>query len=155
MKFFTPYTNNHKTIYEPKCSKIVQDYILDESSGELVPSGTINQYERTQSYHESTKLSCKLARFGLGDALALGVPHDCNVDFSGVSADLREVLDSRKNIQNQFNAFPAELRQLFNNDFATFEEAVKSGNADRLVTEYIGKLADSNNGKVSEPTPTT
>lgn len=141
MKFYSPYINPRSSLPEPECSKFIKDYILDEASQELIESGSTNFYERIQSYHESSKLSCKLARFGLGDTYALGVPRDCDIDLSGIPGDLREVLDSRSHIQEQFNAFPAELRKLFSDSFSIFEKSVSEGTADSILRDFLGKLS--------------
>lgn len=141
-KFFSPYLNPRSSLPEPECSKFIKDYILDEASDELIESGSTNFYERIQSFYESSKLSCKLARFGLGDVNALGIPRDCDINLSGIPSDLREILDSRAHIQEQFNAFPSELRNLFSNSFSVFEKSVKEGSADSILRDFLGKLSN-------------
>lgn len=154
MKFFSSYNPKPSKAHEP-CPKDKQDYILDEDTGELVPSGRINTYERTQSYHESCTLSFKLKRFAMGEATALGSPVSCDIDLSGVPGDLRSILDSRKEIVKKFSAFPAELRNLFNNSFEFFEESVRQGSADKRIADFLGELATKQHVKPPESTPTT
>lgn len=152
MKFFTAY-EPAASLPEPQCPKEVPDFILDEESDTLVNCGTIPFYERIQSYHESTRLSTKLKRLSMGDSTALGVGNNSSGDFSGAPADLRQVLDSRKKVKEDFNALSGELRAVFNNDFNEFEKSVREGTAERRVFERLTASRANTGGPSTEPSP--
>lgn len=138
MKFYSAY-NRPPANAEPKCPKEVQDYILDIETNALVCSGTIPFYERIQSFHDSTRLSTKLKRFASGDSTALGAGIARDSDFSGAPTDLRQVLDLRQKINQDFTALPNDIRQLFGNNVASFEAAVKDGTAERRIFDHLTK----------------
>lgn len=135
MKFYTPYSPPPSKPH-PSFPFEIKDYIKDSSTGELVECGTIPIYERIQSYHESTTLTYKLKRLAMGDNSALGLPSDSYGDYTEVPTDLRQILDARKKIIQDFNNLPDDLRKVFNNDFNLFEESVKDGTAERRIYDY-------------------
>lgn len=136
MKFYSSYDRPPSEPHK-ECPKVMDDFVLDEDSGELVKVGVIPFYERIQSYHESTTLSAKLKRFAMGDSLALGTPNNNYGDFTCMPTDLRQVLDSRKKVIEDFNNLSPDIRNIFNNDFDAFEQSVKSGTAERRIYDYL------------------
>lgn len=136
MKFYSSYNRPPSRAHE-ECPKEMQDYIKDETTGELVPSGKIPFYERIQSHYESSTLAAKLKRFAMGDNSALGVPSDSYGDFTGMPTDLRQILDSRQKVHQDFANLPDDIRAIFNNDFDSFESAVKDGTAERRIVEQL------------------
>lgn len=154
MKFYSAY-DPAPALPEPECPREVPDFILDEETDTLVTCGTIPFYERIQSYHESTKLSTKLKRFTMGDTTALGVGDSSSSDFTGAPADLRQVLDARKKITEDFKSLSSELRGVFNNNFDEFEKSVREGTAERRIYEQLtnSRSSSKSGGPASEPSP--
>lgn len=143
MKFFSSYNRPPSKAHEP-CPTVVDDFVKDSASGELVKVGQIPFYERIQSYHDSTTLSAKLKRFSMGDSSALGMPGGSSGDFSQVPSDLRSILDARQKVYEDFQGLDASLRGIFSDDFNEFEKSVRDGTAERRIYEY-------NKSKASQP----
>lgn len=138
MKFYSSYNAAPRKVHS-KCPRTEIDYIKDITTGELVACGEIPIYERIQSYHDSTCLTSKLKRFALGDSSTLGSAGGSFGDFTNMPSDLRQVLDSRKKIEQDFASLPGDIRGIFEDSYTKFEEAVRNGTAERLIAESYAR----------------
>lgn len=136
MKFFSSYDPPPRKVHE-KCPFEIPDYILDETTGELEPAGTIPFYKEIQSYADSCRLDYKLKKFAMGDTSILNGAAGIYGDFTDAPTDLRQILDSRKKLNKDFTELPEAVRALFGDSFDEFEKSVKDGTAERILGDYF------------------
>ena len=138
---------------EPKCSKVLQDYVYDPKEHKLHKAGEIKIYEEIQSHYESTKLSDKLRRAALGDPFALGSPSGAYIDTTNIPTNLAEVLNQKQTAQRQFEQLPDELKQLFNGNFAEFVKCVEDGSYQQRLLDFARSKSgtDGNSNPGTDP----
>lgn len=142
MKFNTAYAPG-SSLPEPEGLKVIPEYTLNESTGNLEKIGDIPFYDRIQSHYESTRLDYKLRQYQLGNTLALGVPSGTFGDFSGQPTNLAQVLNSKQNAQQQFEQLPAGIKQLFNGSYADFVASLEDGSYEAKLGEYAKSVIDA------------
>lgn len=122
------------------------NYDRDKASDESGLDCSVEASMTQQSFAEECDINVLVARFGLGQALPVGMVPPTYGDFSGVD-DYQSALDAIISAQERFMQMPAQVRSRFHNDpqeFVEFcsdaknqDEAVKLG----LALPQIADLA--------------
>lgn len=135
MKFRKNYEKSCSTA-EPKCPQELQDYEYDKTSRKLVPTKKIEFYKEIQSYYESTRIDVKLKRFSMGDPGALGCPGGSYGDFTDLPSNLAEVLTFQQSAESSFSKLPADVRAIFNNNYAEFIASIEDGSYQQKLIDF-------------------
>lgn len=72
----------------------------------------------------------------MGDYTALGCDGGAYGDFTNIPTNLACVLNAKETAKQGFFGLPAEVRELFNNDFALFIRSIEDGTYEQRLIDY-------------------
>lgn len=143
MKFRCSY--DRARTYCPSGSRLRQTYTRG-ADGSLVEAGVEDVFDSIQKAGDGLALADLIRRAERGDQTAIPDPVDSFVDITGAPKDLLEAHMMLSDAKSKYDALPANVKSVFNNDFATMLSAIGDGS----VVDKLSQLA-----KVASPTPTT
>ena len=117
-KFYTQYKRPDITPTNAgnRFLEVYQEEITKEGSRNLVPIGKTNVYDRIQEDLESTKIENILKAVALGDYSALKTVEPVYIDATTFPKTLMEAQNIVVKAKQQFETFPPEVREQFDND---------------------------------------
>lgn len=141
--FRNKYKDEYKGIPSVTGDKIVDTYVLDEKTGNLVFAGKDNIYEYIQSFKNSTDINIILKQLEVGDDSRLHAKKGMYLDVSNLPKNATELHKSSIYARTQYNNLPQELRD----KFGSFDEFINAdGNFVRnVLDDYNNQLSLSNN----------
>lgn len=136
MDFYSSY-NPPKTIASNPGCRYSPEYKLakDDDSGEefLVKIGETDNYANIQSFAASVDIGTRLARFMNGDETALQGANGVYADLRGVPSNYADAARMAVNAAKMFDELPADVREVFGNDFSNFKYEFTRGNVERKI----------------------
>lgn len=139
MKFRSAYDRERKI--SPSGSRLRQTYTRG-ADGSLIEAGVEDVFDSIQKAGEGLALADLVRRAERGDETAIPAPVDSFVDITGAPKDLLEAHTMLSDARAKYDALPANVKAVFNNDFHTMLTAIGDGS----VVEKLSQLA-----KVSSP----
>lgn len=116
---------------------IVRGWIYKDGEYQYLPKGSPhNHYEETQAARDSVDLKKILARYEAGDASALDRVNGFYLDTVELPRSIGEMYDAMSNAQSVFEAMPAEIREQYGNNPATFWKAYGTETFDNFLNDY-------------------
>lgn len=142
MNLYSPYNRQEPRKYAqkkfPKTQDVYED-IFDEKEKRLITKKTdVNLfYDEIQEATESVYLPSILEKYKIDINKKALIEIDTNVmDVRDMPTDMLGMMSFITNQQLKFQKLPAELKKQFNNNYITFLEAGKTGQAQKMIEEY-------------------
>lgn len=131
MKFRSAYDRSSKPVSCPRGSRYRQMYIKKIYDGKAVleKAGVEDVYDSIQKAAPGNLIEDLLRRARSGDDTAIPEPIDSYVDITHAPKDLLEAHQMLAASRSKYDALPADLKAVFNNDYTTFLEASANGKA--------------------------
>ena len=129
MEYFSR-SNLPKTIPQPECKKIVNEYkkeIQDNGSVKAVVTGKTNIYEKIQASKDDCLVYNILERFNQGDVSVLNAREGEYGDFTEAPKTLAESQQRLIDAENYFMKLPLDVRKEFNHSVVDFLNSVGDG----------------------------
>lgn len=139
--FFNKWDNQPPSEPTPCGTKYIDTYqekYNKEGELELVVTGKTNVYEMIQSNVESTKIENLLHAVAMGDINAMKQRDATYMDATNMPRDLMEMQNLVIKAKREFEEYPAEVKELFNN---SADQYVMSMGTD----EFFEKMSPYNN----------
>lgn len=130
MAEFYSRNNLPKTIPQPKCNKIINEYkkeIQKNGSVKAVVTGKTNIYEKIQASKDECLVYNIIDRFNAGDTSVLNVRQGKYGDFSEAPKTLAESQQRLIDAEHYFNSLPLDVRNEFNHSVVDFLNAIGDG----------------------------
>ena len=144
MKFRTAYDRERKQ--SPSGSRYRQNYTRG-SDGSLIEAGVEDVFDSIQKAGDGLALADLIRRAERGDETAIPAPVDSFADITGAPKDLLEAHMMLNEARSKYDAMPASVKEVFNNDFSTMLAAIGDGS----ITTKLSQLAKKDE-KVPSPT---
>lgn len=121
-KFKTIYGDHYKAVSQSGDELRYEREIKynEDGSSELVICGETDIQEEIQSHADSVDLNIILARYAMGDETVLERVKGFYADVSGMKMNLAEMLNMNERGKKLFDQLPAEIKQIFDNDYVKF-----------------------------------
>lgn len=130
MAEFYSRNNLPKTIPQPKCNKIVNEYkkeIQENGVAHAVVSGKTNIYEKIQASKDDCLVYNILDRFKQGDVSVLNARQGGYGDFTEAPKTLAESQQRLIDAEQYFLKLPLDVRKEFNHSVVDFLNSVGDG----------------------------
>lgn len=134
MKFRTAYDRERKV--SPSGSRYRQTYTRG-ADGSLQDAGVEDVFDSIQKAGEGLALADLIRRAERGDETAIPAPVDSFVDITGAPKDLLEAHMMLSEAKLKYDAMPASVKSVFNNDFSTMLAAIGDGS----IVSKLSQLA--------------
>lgn len=143
MEFRTKYSNDSKKYISPSGDGYMNTYEYkydDKGVKELVISGETNVKEAIQADYASTDINLLVARFQQGDTEALNQVQGFYGDITSMPKTYAELYKMMQEGENQFNALPVEVREMFNHSAAEFWSEAGSDEFYKKLDSFTSKF---------------
>lgn len=122
-----------KSVAGEKMKQTYRMKIDDKGHESLVEDDLIDVQKEIDSYEESVNVNNIIARFMAGDENALDRAKAFYADVSKVPKNFAQILELNNRAQNEFKLLPAEIQEIFGNDYIDFL------NNPQKLDEYLEK----------------
>lgn len=131
MKFRTAFERSTKPTPCPSGSRYRQMYVKKIYDGKAVleKAGVEDVYDSIQKAAPGNLIEDLLRRARSGDNTAIPEPIESYADISHAPKDLLEAHQMLAAARSKYDALPADLKAVFNNDYTSFLEASANGKA--------------------------
>lgn len=116
--------------------RIKRGWIYED--GELVykDKGLTNVYEEIQASKDSVDIHAIMQRYENGDATALDRVQGMYIDTIDLPKNYAQLYDAVSKADMVFDAMPAEIKQKYNNNAATFWKNYGAEEFDNIINNY-------------------
>lgn len=134
MKFRSAY-DCKKSFSSPSGSRYRNQYVKKIYDGKevLELSGKEDLFDTIQKAAPGNIIEDLLRRARAGDTSAIPEPVDSYADISKAPKDLLEAHQMLASARSKYDALPADLKAVFNNDYSSFLEASANGNVVKAI----------------------
>ena len=124
--------------------KVINKYedLLNEKTGKMETKITdkIDVYEKIQSHKDSQLLESIIKRYEIDiDKNQVKEIHEDIIDMTAMPETMTEAYSMIKQVENEFNERPAEIKRAFNNNVGEYVAGIQNGKLKEVVTAYENK----------------
>ena len=131
--------------------KVIDVYedLLNPKTGKMETKVTdkVHVYEKIQSHKDAQELESIIKRYEIDiDKNQIKEINDDIIDMTAIPETMTEAYSMIKQVENEFNERPAEIKKAFNNNVGEYVAGIQNGKLREVVTAYENK-----NKKVKAP----